>query len=78
MILQKKVSHIHVHISINYNALSTPIYAYYIIRRNLFGLLHSTSNKKPDDETTKTALSYIIALKITKATKLLCSIYSTT
>ena len=45
-----------------------------LLRRNLAGLLHSTGAKKPNETNKAVVLLQICVEKITKATKLLCSI----
>ena len=45
-----------------------------LLRRNLAGLLHSTGAKKPNETNKTVVLLQIFVEKITKATKLLCSI----
>ena len=45
-----------------------------LLRRNLAGLLHFTDAKKPNETNKTVVLLQICVEKITKATKLLCSI----
>ena len=60
----------------NFNEFLVDLMVTVLLRRNLAGLLHSTGAKKPNyNETNKTVvLLQICVEKITKATKLLCSI----